>query len=507
MSDEGTQTKPLVKVVVDKDRMCAWLQAERDAEVSSLTEEAIRGELEQAKVAVDEKVNERIKLFVKKASEAGKPPERFRVAEGTAPVEPKEGYFKWSEELSKSPFSTEEDSEGEGGGQVDYRSMNFIRTVESGTVLGEVFPPTPGIPGRDVLGNELHPRAKERAVELQANVSLREDGRTAVADAAGRVVFERGMLRIEEVLEIRGDVDYESGNVDSLIDVHVRGTVRDLFKVASEKSIMVDGAVEAAEVRAAENLVVGGGILGRGKGLVLVDGEVMAKFCNEADLRAGGDITVEKEVINSRIWTEGRLSVQRGSIIGGNVYAKRGLEVRNLGSDSSVATHIRVGVSEETLWRARQIEEKNKKRMEAVEHIRQMVEPLMRNVKRLSGAQKERATELLFQAETMEDEIREALAEREKMLAEGIVEEDIFVLVQGMLYQQVTVAIGDRATTIKTEIKGPVKIELRKFENVTEFAAVDQTSGSVAKLSCKRLKIEDPNAGNCANNDNDDGEN
>ena len=498
MTDPATSTAPTeakapLSIIIDQDGLRAWVQPEREALRSEMTAQVIQAELETAEVATDEVVMGRINDFLKQVSEEGELPERFLIAEGTVPVAPKDGVFEWAEESQERKSSEQADSqEGRDEGRVDYRERNIIWTVEAETVIGRVIPPAPGIPGADVQGKELRPQGTARPVQLQANVRLGEDGETVWSTAAGRVVYEKGRVRIEDVLEIKGDVAYESGNIDAASAVYIRGTVRDLFKVVSKKSIMVNGAIEAAEVRAAENLVVRGGIVGRGKGKIVVGQEVKAKFCDEADLSAGGEVRIDREIIKSKVSTRGCLFVERGSIIGGQIYAQRGIVVRNLGNESGVATDLRVGLSRKTLWQARQIEQANKKRQEAIEHIRQSVQPLMSNVKRLSPAQKERATELLFQAESVELEVEEARTKLEQMVGESGPPEEVFVLVQGMLYQRVSIAVGDRAAVIKTDIKGPVRIELRKIDNVMEFAAVDQLSGSVLKLPCKRITIEEP---------------
>ncbi len=57
----------------------------------------------------------------------------------------------------------------------------------------------------------------------------------------------------------------------------------------------------------------------------------------------------------------------------------------------------------------------------------------MANLKRLTAAQKERATELLYQAQELETQIKEAQTNRDKMIKDARAEGVPFVLVSKMI--------------------------------------------------------------------------
>ena len=67
--------------------------------------------------------------------------------------------------------------------------------------------------------------------------------------------------------------------------------------------------------------------------------------------------------------------------------------------------------------------------------------------------------------------------------------------VMKIIYPGTTISIGKRATTFGNELKGPVTIEKRKVDNVTEFVAVNQLSGSIHVLPSMRLPFEELMAG------------
>ena len=60
------------------------------------------------------------------------------------------------------------------------------------------------------------------------------------------------------VVEIAGDVDFESGSLDVPTDVLVRGDVKDAFHVCSRKNIAVKGVIGACRVAAGGDIQASG---------------------------------------------------------------------------------------------------------------------------------------------------------------------------------------------------------------------------------------------------------
>jgi uncharacterized protein (DUF342 family) len=480
----SVKVKPRVQASVDADHMKAWLRLAPDADldlaIHPLKPDEVVAVLEASKIVVDDAVTARIDEFVEQVAASEQPPEAFLIVEGTPPVDGQPGAFVSNES------SDEEESDSAGDDlaeRVDYRTANMVRTVEKDAVIGKVSPPVAGTPGTDVHGKTLQPRKRLESIQLQANVRLGDDGQTVIAAEAGRVILDGYKLGIREVLEINGDVDFKSGNVDATTDVCIRGTIHDLFEVRTKKSISVGGAVQAATLVAGENVFIRGGILSRRKGRVTAKGTITAKFCDEADLRADGDIHIAKELINSRVHTGGMLRAERAAIIGGQVYARNGADVHTLGSDACAVTRVHVGVSPSFYEEARRAEVEFDKQAEAVRKIRNTVQPLLADAEHLTAEQEEEAIRLLRQARQAEARIKAGREALEAKLAVRSPEESPAVTVQGRICQKVVVAIDDRETHFHKEIKGPLRIEQRRIDNVTEFVAVNQLTGSVTTLN------------------------
>ncbi len=401
--------------------MKAWLRASGDGLASEDAAPQIASVLQLAGIVIDDAVTARRDDFLAQCRADEKPPDRFLIAEGKPSTPGKAGDFKpASGACAENQACVDEDP-------IDYRSYNAIQTVERGGIVGTVIPPEPAVVGVNVYGEAIAPDPHDlaEAVSLGKNVRRSDrDPARVLANVVGRVIYKNGVVDVVEILEIMGDIDYDSGNVYATCDVLVRGTVRDLFSVRSLKTITIGGAVEGAEIDAGQDLYVRGGIISRGKGRVVARGSVVMKFCERADVRAEGDITVGKAVIHSRLHTEGKLKVERGQVLGGSVYAREGLVVGALGSDAGVATEIIVGTHPSALKAAR-------------------------------GEAGEPA--------------------------------EAAIVVNSTVHPGVTITVGLRMATFTSELGGPLRIELKKAGAAVELAATNTLTGSTTLLNSKRL--------------------
>ncbi|MCK4658895.1 MAG: DUF342 domain-containing protein [Phycisphaerae bacterium] len=479
----NTETKSLLLVRVSGDHISAAIEARPDAELSTVSTDDVAAALREAKVAVDDQVTQRVEQYVEALHDPeGPPKDEYEIAAGYAPTEGEDGTFVWEDSLQKKAADWCDDA------PVDFYNISSIVTVEAGALIGWITPPKPGTDGMDVHGNPLQPRRKLKEVVLKNGVELGEDQSRVIATVPGKVVYENHELSICEVLEVRGDVDFETGNLNLATNVIVRGSVRDLFCVKTKKNLTVGGAIEAAEVEAVGNVTVRGGILNRGKGKVVAAGEIVARFCAGADLHAGGDIRIAKEVLNSHVHTESRLILPQSSIIGGDVFARCSVEASTLGSEAGVPTEIIVGLHPDELRKIRTTAKENAVRCSAVERIRQAVSPLMAQLKRLTPEQREKATELMYQADTIEAGIKES-EQKVAALTQRPPEAKPYVLVASKIHGRVSITIDDRVVTFEREVKGPIRVEFRKIKNHTVLAVVNQLTGSVHELPARNVEL------------------
>ncbi len=261
--------------------------------------------------------------------------------QGTAPVNGEDAkieMFFEQEEVSSNDDNQE---------QVDYHEQNSIRNVTAGQRLAVITPAKNGIQGKDIYGNAV-PAENGNPVELQAgeNVSKSNDELKFIADVDGILIIRDNQISVTDVLEIKGDVDFNSGNVH--IDkgsVLITGTIRTDFVVDVADSIIVGEAIEGAEVRAGGDIEVKHGIVMQEKGCVSAEGSITALFAENATIVSSGDLIVANDISNSNINVKGKVIVTKGKgkIMGGCIIADSGIEVNELGTEMGVATDVTVG--------------------------------------------------------------------------------------------------------------------------------------------------------------------
>ncbi len=258
-------------------------------------------------------------------------------------------------------------------GGVNLRELGLFESVEQGKLLAERHPPTAGVPGRDVYGNEI-PATDGKEIKFSGgkNTTLSEDGNRLTATIEGCLTGTKDKLEIIPSLTISGDVSYKTGNISSTVAVVINGGVLADFLVKSSEDINITGLVDAAEIVSGGRIAINAGIQGNGRALLTAEKEILARFANEAKLRAKGDIVIQGPVTHCNVETEGQLIVEgkKAVILGGTIYANHGVTADDIGSEMGVKTQIIVGP---------RLDELNEK-ITALEQKRESLEP---NVKKL----------------------------------------------------------------------------------------------------------------------------
>lgn len=279
-------------------------------------------------------------------------------------------------------------------------------------------------------------------------------------------------MSAESVRRIDGSVDLRTGDIDCEGDLEITGGIADNVTVRAAGSIHVMGVIGSANVTAGKNLNADGGINGRQKGACKAGGEVRAKYVINATIEAEGNVTAVVEVLNSQVTCGGKLVVDDGPLLGGHVTAAGGVRCRLLGNHAGVTTVVDAGIDtplqDAALRAVREIEADRKRAAK----IREIVQPLMRNQKALSAEQKEKATELLFEADEIETRCARATDEirARYQAAEGRLKPEIRVIETA--FPGVTVHLPGLEATIDAAVQGPIWISPRGAENDRRISLV-----------------------------------
>ena len=269
-----------------------------------------------------------------------------RLARGTAAVDGVDSHVKFNFDPGKKGGTIQED------GSIDLRERNAAVGVVKDQLLGEMVPATPGRAGSTVAGVELE-AAEGSEIEFAAgdNVRSEKEGESLkfYAEMDGNVDVADGVVAVNQVLDVSGDVNYETGNLDVQGDIAIKGSVATGFTVRASGSITIGGMIESgAQVHAGGGALVVKGIVGEST-VVEAEGDVETKFIQNSTVTAGGNLTVGSYIHNANVRVGGQIEVHAGggdhggSIVGGEVYATEGITAAIIGSDSSEKTAVGIG--------------------------------------------------------------------------------------------------------------------------------------------------------------------
>lgn len=261
-------------------------------------------------------------------------------------------------------------------GKMDYTSLNFVQNVKMGDSICQIVPPTLGVQGRSVYDQEIAARDGRAAVVPQGrNTKLSDDGGMLVAVVAGHVEFNGQTFQVNPVLEIEGNVDYSTGNINFLGDVHVHGDVCGSFNVRATGNITVDGVVESSTVEAGCDLIVVKGVQGNEQAVIRAHRSIYAKYLENCNVYVREDLQADC-ILNCEVYSDGAVEVRsgRGIIIGGNIHAAREVSANIVGSRSESVTTVHIGGLPFEEFEYENLEEELNKQEEELERAEQMPE-------------------------------------------------------------------------------------------------------------------------------------
>lgn len=232
-------------------------------------------------------------------------------------------------------------------GRVDYYNLNLIHNIKKGDTLAVKTPPVTGRPGITVTGKAIYPNP-EKNPQLQRgpNTELSESGTLLKATSDGHVTLQDGKVTVVFVFEVRGDVNFATGNIDFIGNVRIKGDVKSGFSVKAGGDIEVGGLIEGAEVLSGGNILVKSGIAGAGKCRVMAKGHILAKYVENALLESGGNVLVQDGIAHSNVRASGIIRVEGrpGTVMGGCLQAVDEISAKIIGSPLAIQTVLDLGV-------------------------------------------------------------------------------------------------------------------------------------------------------------------
>ena len=396
------------------------------------------------------------------------------VAQGTPAIPGVDATFDWAVMIeARKPGRIMED------GSIDFRDRGVTTAVKEGDLLGKLMPPKAGEAGMNIHGVELQPPPPlsiEVITDSRIYAEPEEDGSMSFYCESGGGILpseeiksakgkshKRINISVYPISNIDGDVDYSTGNIDFNGDVVIGGSVQSQFSVKATGSVTIEGYIEAgATVTAGQDLLVQRGVLGSTTELV-AGGHIMAKFIQEATVRAGGDVKVGSYVFNASVRAGGEVLVpgmgegKSRALVGGLIWGAQGISARSIGSPYNTSTRLVVGVdpdgvnrSDQILANIRACEEKQTKLLESLGVATLDLDLLKQKLAHCGSPQQKQAMLVSMKRVAKIAELEKNQQEELAQIAESQRElsHRISIQVGNQLYAGVELRIGELTQTI-----------------------------------------------------------
>lgn len=379
------------------------------------------------------------------------------LARGVEPVSGADGWFDLTVKISGEETEFKEDEKG----NIDLRNLHAYSEIEPEQKLGMVHPPQEGTPGIDVLGLPI-PAERGRPFELIAGegVVLKYDDRVAFAEKAGRALLEKQVISVVDQLVVPSDVDLNIGNIDFHGFVEVKGEVPDDFHIKASKGIKISGAVGACHLESAGSVEISS-MAGKEIGRIVCHGDLHANYLNQVTVVCFGDVYVTNEIRNSVIKSTGKVSVERGSIIGGSCTAMDGIETKDLGTSSGQKSRVVAGVYFPDADRFDYLREQLLNINRQIQSINEAIEPLKRYLQKndsIASSAEKRLSILNEQLIKLQQEKDHFNAEIAASTLQEFSSKNPKINILKVLREGVSITLGKTTEEIKIERSGPMSI-------------------------------------------------
>ena len=263
------------------------------------------------------------------------------VARGLMPLNGRDSFLRFAFDTGPLPGKLMKN------GKIDFRERKMFMGIDKGKDIATLVPPTSGTPGITVTGDKI-PQIPGKKISLSSSdgVTLDEKSGLICASYEGTLSSVTDTsIKVCDKQSISGDIDYNTGNIESHGALEISGSVLPGFKVTCRGDLLIHGNINNAAIECGGNLIVKGGITGR-KCSVNVKGDADFKFMEYGRLRATGKVIIRKQAYYSKIMADGEIHAHESSqIMAGVLMGAESISVGNAGSPHSSNTLIAAGVA------------------------------------------------------------------------------------------------------------------------------------------------------------------
>lgn len=387
----------------------------------------------------------------------------YIIAKGLPPQKGADAKISYLQQAEKTPVINED-------GKADYFDMNFLVEINEGSWLGEKVPAKQGIAGKNILGESVPALMGDDfplKYDTKSAYEVEEEGKTVLRSKTKGVIGEvNGLLTVQKHLVIDGDVGLETGNLKFDGSIQVRGTVMPGYSIVSSGDISIESneGVHAAElIKSTEgDVLIKGGIFGRGVTKVEAHHNIFVKHANECTLEAKDNIHIGFYSLGATIFCDSLvLDERKGKIIGGKAIAINSITSAYTGNNSERKTELIVqGIDRKILTENAKtkaqdmmnLQEETTKLNFSLSQLNQFKSSMTNQQVAIYEQTKQKYNEIQREIKELDGEIQRIL----KMLRQT---SDYFIQITREANPGTIIQIGNKSSFLTTQTQGKFKLE------------------------------------------------
>ncbi len=363
---------------------------------------------------------------------------------------------------------------------IQLRNISHLLLVHQGDPLMCRYPPLRGTSGTNIKNELVLPRTIEEEFycsDLPGAAPDPNNPDLLVATAAGQPVSVGNGVKVNPVIEVH-DVDMSTGDINFEGTVRVTGDVKSGMHLIVTGDVIVNGAVEAAEIVAGGNVSVSGGVIGHpdthtagsrvlpeNTARIICQGTVHAFFMESAHVEAGESILIEHGASQCELMARKEIHVgkddsKKSQLIGGIAQATQLVKTAVLGSSAGGIVQVQVGsdpyLDEAILGRKRLLQRKTDELDRVLKLLSYIKQHPKKDVGGLGEKTEKTCRHLADEIETLTADLSQLEEKRESVeLAQ--------VQVSKMIHAGAEIRVGGQVLKLNEDIAGAV-IKLQEGE-------------------------------------------
>lgn len=253
-------------------------------------------------------------------------------------------------------------------GSIDFRERRVMVGVTAGQRIATKIPAKQGEPGINIYGEETPaPEGRDLKIEIlnDARYSSETMQVTALKDGVLSIV-NNNVIKVCSHQVIPSDIDFETGNIESMNSVTIHGSIQPGFKTTVAGDLKLTGGVMSGHISCGGNVVIQGGITGKNS-TISVDGDGDILFIEQGKIHCGGIVVVRRQSYYSEISAGSDLRCEKSStVMGGRLVAGGDISLGEVGSENSTPAVIAAGVVFERLSHLEELKQQVVDQQEAI---------------------------------------------------------------------------------------------------------------------------------------------